>query len=280
MGFLSPWGGARGTQPSSSSSFLQPCTTCKALAGAGTPQALAIPGHQDKTRACWGGELLGGWGGREAGRQGRGLRMARRQGAELQREQEDAPLALRKPGPPQARPFVLTLSSQSGGQGSARRERRGAGRERNSLEPLECQASRSPAAVRLMAPARSQEQPGARSPGSGNASRPASPMAPPLPAPRNPPSDFLSLAEPGPRNCPFPTGHPCPASCQQPIPLQTPKGCPLPFLPHHIHLSPRDPKFLPPRPTQPVQTSLPPAYRPPSVLCSPLPCPGRPCRGL
>lgn len=48
----------------------------------------------------------------------------------------------------------------SGPQG---RERRGTGWERNSPAALECQASRSPAAERLMAPARSQEQPGASS---------------------------------------------------------------------------------------------------------------------
>lgn len=71
-------------------------------------------------------------------------------------------------------PFVFTLSPPKakgwaplGPKGATvrhtGRERRGTGRERNSPAALECQASRSPAAARLMAPARSQEQPGASS---------------------------------------------------------------------------------------------------------------------
>lgn len=100
--------------------------------------------------------------------------------------------------------------------------------EYNSPAALECQASRSPAAAaRLLAPARSQEQPGARSPGSGNASRPVPPR--PSSACRLPETrtDFLCLADPGSRSRP---SYWTPIFCLVPAtgPLQTLKGCSLP----------------------------------------------------
>lgn len=64
-------------------------------------------------------------------------------------------------------PFVLTLpppkSRAKGARQSAREGAAGGGPGAEQLAALECQASRSPAAARLMAPARSQEQPGAHS---------------------------------------------------------------------------------------------------------------------
>lgn len=87
-------------------------------------------------------------------------------------------------------PFVFTLASQSQAgrrrgrraplSGTNGRERRGTGRERNSPEALVCQASRSPAAARLMAPARSQEQPGASSLPGERKRLPAAPAPLPL----------------------------------------------------------------------------------------------------
>lgn len=189
--------------------------------------------------------------------------------------------ALRSPGPPTCTLVSLCVHSPpkaaAGGegpggrraQGPAARERRGTGPERNSPAAQECQASRSPVAARLLAPARSQEQPGARSPGSGNASRPAPPR-PSSAGSQKLACDFLCLADPGPRSRRFPTGlfRLLPATG----PLQTPKGCPLPFPSHHPSPPSQRHKSWAPHPTQPVEPGLCPAA--PDVF------PHIPCRSL
>ena len=153
-------------------------------------------------------------------------------------------------------PFVpLSLLPQRGGRGAGRSVGGGGGARSGTARAQECPASRSPAATRLMAPAQSQEQP--HSPGSGNASRLASPGPLPclLPGTRR---DFLSLAKPGPI---------LPLSCNPSSPdnEETPPGLsPLPSPYHHL-LSPRDLSHL----------LLPPAHPQPSALhhWGP-PCPG------
>ena len=153
-------------------------------------------------------------------------------------------------------PFVpLSLLPPRGGRGAGRSAGGGGGARSGTARAQECPASRSPAATRLMAPARSQEQP--HSPGSGNASRLASPGPLPclLPGTRR---DFLSLAKPGPI---------LPLSCNPSSPDndETPPGLsPLPS-PYHHPLPPRDLSHL----------LLPPAHPQPSALhhWGP-PCPG------
>lgn len=176
MGFLNPRGGRRGqrTQPSASRGFLQLCPTSKALVGAGRLWALAIPCQQDPDKAL-GLRDLGkvsssvrnkwpgcrweedAWrpaeAGRKAGKAPRGPGM---------RPGQRASPHLHVPGSLCAHP----PSSQSRAKGARQRAREGAaggGPGAEQLAALECQASRSPAAARLMAPARSQEQPGAHS---------------------------------------------------------------------------------------------------------------------
>lgn len=92
----------------------------------------------------------------------------------------------------------------------------GGGARSGTARAQECPASRSPAATRLMAPAQSQEQP--HSPGSGNASRLASPGPLPCLLPGTL-RDFLSLAKPGPI---------LPLSCNPSSPdnEETPQGYP------------------------------------------------------
>lgn len=199
MAFLSPWGGV-GRPSLLLRSFLLPCTTSRALAGPGRPQPLPSPATRMKPQpclVCWRGEFLG-WGGRRTGRQGGGQGQTGRSG-KLCRKKGDMPaFRLEKShwliptsSAPPAQPVPLSQSLWA----ARGRERRGAGLERNSQAAQECQASRSPAALRLMAPVRSQEQPGARSPGAETPPGRPPPLAPPLPAPRNLPSDFLSVAD-------------------------------------------------------------------------------------
>lgn len=125
-------------------------------------------------------------------------------------------------------PFVFTLrlkavAGQAKGAGPQREGEMGEAGQ--SPAALECQASRSPAAARLLAPARSQEQPGSCSLGSGNASR-HPPPTPPLPAPRNWPVRLPFFGNHGPKSWPFPTGHPHSASSQQPFLSRLPKAVP------------------------------------------------------
>lgn len=110
-------------------------------------------------------------------------------------------------------------------------------------------------------------------------------LTPPLPAPRNLPSDFLSVAASRPQSLPSPTGHPHSASCQLPIPPDS----------QGLHQG-----LLPPCPSPPPSPasqgpkviaallssawpSLPPAPAPPPIpsgSCSPACCPGQPSPGL
>lgn len=171
---------------------------------------------------------------------------------------------------------LLPKQQQAKGAGPSWEGAAGGRLELNSPAALECQASRSPAAARLLAPVRSQEQPGARSSGSGNASRPAPPPPPPAPpllAPRNSRLPFFGRSRPQKPGLSYRTETPfCLAATG---PLQTPKSCPLPFLPPYYHLPPRDLKSWSPCPTQPGQPSLLPALptspSPPSVFPHSLP---------
>lgn len=250
MAFLSPWGGVGG--PSLLfRSFLLPCTTSRALAGPGRPQPRPSPATRMKPQpclVCWGGELLG-WGGRRTGRQGGGQGQTGRSG-KLCRKKGDMPVfRLEKShwlSPTSSAPVPLSQSLWA----AHGRERRGAGLERNSPAAQECQASRSPDALRLMAPVRSQEQPSARSPG---AETPPGRPPPSLLLCRLPETclvtSFLQQTALLPHSLPSPTGCPHSASCQQPMPTlprATPRAAPslssptttsLPGTQSHCHLA-------------------------------------------
>lgn len=116
-------------------------------------------------------------------------------------------------------PFVFTLSppkakgwASLGPKGATVRhtweERRGTSRERNSLAALECQASRSPAAARLMAPARSQEQPGASSLPGERKRLPAASAPSPSAGFQKPSLRLPFLARAWAQKPPFPPEHP------------------------------------------------------------------------
>lgn len=88
-------------------------------------------------------------------------------------------------------------------------------------------------------------------------------------------SDFLCLADPGPRSRPFPTRHPYSASSQQLVLSRPPRATASPYYPTTHHLPPRDTShchLAPPRQYSPAHL-LPHPTPPPSVLCSPIPGP-------
>lgn len=215
---------------------------------------MAIPSHQDKTLGVGCPRLQAGVGADSGDTEwGHGLGSSggsRRPSMGEARPHQQVPVPLSHC--PSSRSVAGGAQAGVRGEGEAGG---GGGARSGTARAQECPASRSPAATRLMAPAQSQEQP--HSPGSGNASRLASPGPLPCLLPGTL-RDFLSLAKPGPI---------LPLSCNPSSPdnEETPPGLsPLPSPYHHL-LSPRDLSHL----------LLPPAHPQPSALhhWGP-PCPG------